>query len=168
MIYLDFSGLSDVAIGWGAAFGVKVPENFNRPYLQNNIQHFWQCWHMTLTRWLQAYIFMPLSRRLMRTGLRARPRIIMLVGYVVTFTACGLWHGESANFLVWGAFHGLGIFAYTALPTRWRAPAGDEPRWTLRGIAWWLGTLHFVCIGWVLFACPLPTAWTALGKMLIP
>jgi len=89
-IYLNFSGVSDLAIGLGAAFGVVVPENFDRPYLQLDIQSFWRTWHMTFTRWLTAYVFMPITKRLMRTSLRKQPKVAASIGYVLTFTFCGL------------------------------------------------------------------------------
>ncbi len=165
-IYLDFAGLSDIAIGFGAAMGIAVPENFARPYLKLDIQQFWQSWHMTLTRWLQAYVFLPLSKRLMKTRLRRRPHTIAWLGYLVTFAFCGLWHGEGANYLVWGVWHGVGLGLYTALPARWKAPTGEAARrLSVRGALWWFATFHFVGVGWILFACPLATACVALARM---
>ncbi len=163
-IYLSFAGMSDLAIGIGAALGVRVPENFQRPYLQLDIQSFWRNWHMTFTRWLQAYVFMPLSKRLVRGALRKQPKVAAGLGYVVTFLLCGAWHGEGANFLLWGLWHGLGLWAYTSLPPKWRAPVGGG-RVGWRGLAWWLATFHFVCFGWILFACPLDGALAVVRGM---
>lgn len=163
-IYIDFAGVSDIAIGLGAAFGVAVPENFGRPYLQLDIQSFWRSWHITLTRWLQAYIFMPVSRRLVRTRLRRRPKLVASIGYLATFAFCGVWHGDTIGFLLWGLYHGLGLCTYSLLPARLKIPPGSRPS-PLRRLAWWAVTFHFVALGWVLFACPLPTALRALAGL---
>ncbi len=121
---------------------------------------------MSFTRWLQAYVFMPISRRLMRTRLRKRPRLIMAAAYLTTFVFCGLWHGEGAHYVAWGAYHGAGLFAYTAVPARLRAPAwGDAAGSPLRAALWWVATFHFVCFGWLLFACPLADAGRAFARM---
>ncbi len=166
LIYLDFSGVSDLAVGLGAALGVPVPENFNAPYLKLDLQTFWRSWHITLTRALQAYVYMPVSKRLMKAGLRKRPRLIVLAANVVTFGLCGLWHGATGNYLVWGLYHGLGIFLYTGLPVSLRAPTGEAAqRLSAKGLLWWLLTLQFVCFGWVLFACSLPDAGAAFARM---
>lgn len=165
-IYFNFSGMTDMAIGIGEAFGIRVPENFRAPYLKLDIQQFWQNWHITLTRWLQAYLFMPLSKRLMKTRLRSKPRLIAGIGYIVTFLFCGLWHGEGWNFILWGLYHGIGLCLYAQLPTHLKAPVGEAAtRLSWRGALWWAITFHFVTIGWVLFACPLPEAGQALARM---
>lgn len=163
-IYLNFAGVSDLAIGLGAAFGVGVPENFSRPYLQLDIQSFWRTWHMTFTRWLTAYVFMPITKRLMKTSLRSRPKLVASAGYVLTFAFCGVWHGDTTNFLVWGLYHGLGLCIYTSLPPSLK-PAGSSPVSLRRKAAWWLITFHFVTFGWLLFACPLPDALQALAGL---
>ena len=155
-----------MAIGIGEAFGIRVPENFRAPYLKLDIQQFWQSWHITLTRWLQAYLFMPLSKRLMKTRLRSKPKLIAGIGYIVTFLFCGLWHGEGLNFILWGLYHGIGLCLYAQLPTHLKAPVGEAAaRLSWRGVLWWAITFHFITIGWVLFACPLPQAGQALARM---
>jgi alginate O-acetyltransferase complex protein AlgI len=165
-IYLDFSGMSDVAIGLGKAFGIDVPENFRAPYFQPNIQQFWQSWHMTLTRWLQAYVFMPISRRLMKTRLRQRPRLVAGIGYLVTFSLCGIWHGDGINFLIWGLYHGLGLWVYNVLPKALKASSNHTQVWSVRRFAWLGLTFHFVCFGWVLFQCTPQDSLTVFRRML--
>lgn len=94
-------------------------------------------------RWLQAYVFMPLSQRLMRTRLRKRPQVVAWVA------------------------HGLGLCVYTSLPRRLKAPVGEEvARTGWRSVVWWALTFTFVSVGWVFFACPLPQATNALQRML--
>jgi alginate O-acetyltransferase complex protein AlgI len=165
-IYLNFSGVSDIAIGLGAAMGVRVPENFSRPYMQVDLQAFWRSWHITFTRWLQAYIFVPIAKRLVKTRLRGRPRLAAGVGYLVTFACCGLWHGEGVHSLLWGLWHGLGLWAYTSLPPRLRAPAADPAAgWNARRVLWWFVTYQFVSFGWVLFACPTGDAVAVVARL---
>lgn len=165
-IYCNFSGVSDIAIGIGEAFGITVPENFRAPYYKLDIQQFWQSWHITLTRWLQAYVFLPISRRLMKTRWRKQPKLVAAVGYLATFALCGLWHGEAANYVLWGLYHGLGLCAYTCLPSGLKAPTGDAARKvTLRGAVWWAITFHFVCLGWVMFASPASVALLTWRRM---
>jgi alginate O-acetyltransferase complex protein AlgI len=108
--YFDFSAYSDLAIGGARILGFELPENFNRPFLKKNIRELWMNWHMSLTGWLVEYIYWPLVRKL-RGFEFFRPRPVMLSNLcmIITFVACGIWHGETLNFIIWGAYHGLGI-----------------------------------------------------------
>jgi len=108
--YFDFSGYTDLAIGSARWMGFVLPENFNYPFLKKNIQQLWANWHMSLTGWLTDYIYWPLVRKL-RNGdfWRKRPILVSNVAILVTFLICGVWHGETLNFAVWGLYQGLGI-----------------------------------------------------------
>ncbi|MEA4855818.1 MAG: MBOAT family protein [Solidesulfovibrio sp.] len=99
-IYFDFSGYSDMAIGLGHMFGFKFMENFNYPYVSRSIQEFWRRWHISLSTWFRDYLYIPLGGN--RAG-QAR----MYFNLVMVFFLCGLWHGASWNFVIWGMFHGL-------------------------------------------------------------
>jgi alginate O-acetyltransferase complex protein AlgI len=157
-LYWDFSGYSDIAIGLGRFFGIKLPENFDRPYTRQNLTLFWNSWHITLALWFRAYLFNPLTR-----ALRARPvpvPVIIFITQVLTMVAIGLWHGMTPNFVIWGAWHGLGLFIHN----RWadfmkpRATLLDG-RPALKRLAHWLGvviTFHYVALGWVWFVLPTP------------
>jgi alginate O-acetyltransferase complex protein AlgI len=114
-LYFDFSGYSDIAIGLARLFGVGLPENFDRPLLQPNLQLFWQSWHMTLARWFRQYWFNPLTRRLIQTPLRRRQNAVVLISQVSTMSLIGLWHGVSLNWVLWGAWHGFGLYFYKVL-----------------------------------------------------
>ena len=162
-LYWDFSGYSDIAIGLGRFFGIKLPENFDRPYARQNLTLFWNSWHITLAQWFRAYVFNPLTR-----ALRARPvpvPVIIFITQAVTMVLIGLWHGMTVNFVIWGAWHGLGLFVHN----RWAdftkphaALLDSRPR--LKRLANLLGvvlTFHFVALGWVWFALPTPAL--ALG-----
>ena len=106
-LYMDFSAYSDFAIGVSRVMGIRVPENFNWPYLSTNIQDFWTRWHMSLSVWVRDYVFSSVGRQLFKTPLRERPGVIATASYVATFLVVGAWHGLSLNFLVWGLYHGL-------------------------------------------------------------
>ena len=170
-IYFDFSGYTDIAIGIGQLYGIRLPENFNRPYLRRNITLFWQSWHITLSQWVRFYVFSPLSRYLLTRKRKPSPLVLALIGQVTTMVVIGLWHGVSGPFVVWGLWHGLGLFVhkwwsdrtrnlYVALRDRPRAARALE-------IAGVVLTFHFVALGWVWFALPeLGLGWEVLKKLL--
>jgi alginate O-acetyltransferase complex protein AlgI len=101
-LFFDFSGYTDMAIGVGKMLGFDLPENFNYPYVSRSITEFWRRWHMTLSAWLKDYLFMPLSLSLRRWR---SPGVF--IALLITFTICGLWHGPTWNFIIWGAIQGL-------------------------------------------------------------
>ena len=107
-VYFDFSGYSDIAIGLAAIYGYEIQENFNYPLFQRNIGAVWQSWHMTLTGWLRTYLFIPLSRSLMRRGARW-DGIAIVAGHLWSLTFCALWHGFRWEFLLWGFLQSLGL-----------------------------------------------------------
>jgi alginate O-acetyltransferase complex protein AlgI len=98
-IYFDFSGYSDMAIGLGAMFGFRFPENFNYPYVASSVQDFWRRWHLSLSRWFRDYVYVPLGGNRVSLGRT-------YVNLVAVFFLCGLWHGASWTFVVWGLYHG--------------------------------------------------------------
>lgn len=99
-IYFDFSGYSDMAIGLGRMMGFVFPENFNSPYVSASITEFWRRWHMTLSRWMKDYLYIPLGGN--RKGVGRT-----YFNLWVVFLLSGLWHGASWNFVIWGGYHGL-------------------------------------------------------------
>ena len=103
-IYFDFSGYSDMAIGLGRMFGFRFPENFRWPYIAASVQEFWRRWHISLSNWFRDYLYVPLG------GNRATPAR-MYRNLVTVFFLCGLWHGASWNFVVWGLYHGSFLVA---------------------------------------------------------
>ena len=158
-IYLDFSGYTDVAIGMAKLMGITLPENFDRPYLKPNLTSFWNSWHMTLAQWFRSYYFNPLTRSL-RSGKRLPVPVIIIIGQFSTMCLIGLWHGVTWNFLIWGAWHGIGLFIHN----RWyewartRPSKPNAPLWLQRvgQVGSVLLTFHFVNLGWVWFALPNP------------
>lgn len=169
-LFFDFSGYTDIAIGVGILCGIKLPENFNRPYLKNNITTFWQSWHMTLSTWARFYVFTPLSRVLLTRKPKPSPTLIVLLTQSATMVTIGLWHGITLNFLIWGIWHGLGLFAHKQWSDRtrkWYISLKDKPEqkrlWTVAG---WFLTFHFVVLGWVWFALPdIDQSLSVFGKL---
>jgi alginate O-acetyltransferase complex protein AlgI len=154
-ILLDFSGYSDIAIGFARLLGVTVPENFNWPYLARSPAEFWQRWHMSLSSWIRDYIYIPMGGN--RLG-----RVRQIANGLIAMALCGLWHGPHWNFAVWGLYHGVGLAAGTALSRRLGPPVLTGRLGTLvvlaRGAISWAGTMLFVGIGWLLFFYPLGQA----------
>ncbi|NRA11808.1 MAG: MBOAT family protein [Crocinitomicaceae bacterium] len=111
-IYLDFSGYSDIAIGTGYIMGIRTPENFNSPYLSANIATFWKNWHMTFSKFLRDLIFIPIIKLLNKTGLKSSRTLVTIIGYLLTFFICGIWHGDTVNFVYWGLWHAFGLSIY--------------------------------------------------------
>jgi len=167
-LYFDFSGYSDMAIGLSRLFGVKLPLNFNSPYKAGNISEFWRRWHMTLSRFLRDYLYIPLGGN--RHGRLERGRNLML-----TMLLGGLWHGAGWTFVIWGGLHGLYLVVHQGwwLLTRHSAMATSAGSrcWT----RWWSGctavlahllTFFAVMLAWVFFRAPdLASALDMLGAL---
>ncbi|MGI8797087.1 MAG: MBOAT family O-acyltransferase [Acidimicrobiia bacterium] len=144
-IYADFSGYTDMAIGLALLLGYRFPQNFDGPYTAVSLQDFWRRWHMTLSRWLRDYLYVPLGGN--RGTSRATYRNLML-----TMVLGGLWHGAAWTFVAWGAIHG----AFLSLE-HWRRqrreakglPEPDDTVW--RRIGQRVITFHIVCFAWVFF-----------------
>lgn len=159
-IFFDFSGYSDVAIGLGKLYGINLPENFDRPYLQSNLQQFWQRWHITLSMWFRIYFFTPFSRLLMQSRIKLPQYAIIFAAQVSTMVLIGLWHGITANFVLWGVWHGVGLFVLKYMVDhskgwmRWV----NQRVWVKRLVTFSgiLATFHYVALGWVFFALPEP------------
>lgn len=143
-IFLDFSGYSDLAIGIGRLMGFRLPQNFDSPYRSLNLQEFWHRWHISLSRWLRDYLYIPLG------GNRRGNRYVNLT---VTMVIGGIWHGNSINFLIWGFFHGIGlvvVHAFGQLKKRLCISTKSHYSKLLRVLSWLL-TFHFVTLLWVFF-----------------
>ncbi|MBL7498585.1 MBOAT family protein [Frankia sp. CNm7] len=110
-IYCDFSAYSDIAIGVALLLGFRFPDNFDRPYAATSLREFWRRWHLTLSRWLRDYVYIPLG------GARRGPRRTQL-NLMITMVLGGLWHGAAWTFVCWGAVHGAGLAAERSLAHR--------------------------------------------------
>jgi D-alanyl-lipoteichoic acid acyltransferase DltB (MBOAT superfamily) len=134
-IYFDFSGYTDMALGAALIFNIRLPINFDSPYRSVDLREFWHRWHMTLSRFLREYLYIPLG------GNRAPPARV-LANLMMTFVLGGLWHGAAWTFVAWGALHGFGMCCHRA----WSRAGLCLPR----PLAWAV-TLLFVVVTWVFF-----------------
>lgn len=151
-LYADFSGYSDLAIGCARLLGIRVMRNFAGPFFSRDIGEFWRRWHISLSTWFRDYIYTPLS---WKTPLTARGRKFGFI--LVTFTASGLWHGASWNFVFWGLLHGL---FFAPLVFGWIGPdAGENPAVSTRSrvtararnLLFTICTFAGVSFAWILF-----------------
>jgi alginate O-acetyltransferase complex protein AlgI len=151
-IYCDFSGYTDMAIGLALLMGYVFPQNFRSPYRATGFRDFWRRWHMTLSRFLRDFLYIPLGGN--RSG-----RLLTYRNLMITMVLGGLWHGAAWTFVLWGAFHGLGLVSEHALRGRIRAPAWVK----------WLVTFHLVVFGWILFRSQsLPLVGVFLSRLFTP
>ncbi len=142
-IYFDFSGYSDMAIGLGAIFGFKFPENFDYPYISKSISEFWRRWHISLSSWFKQYLYIPI-------GGNKKGKFRTYINLGIVFLATGFWHGAAWNFIIWGAWNGL----FVIVEKVFNINKDNKRRSFFRSFI-----LHFYCIlvfviGWVLFRSP--------------
>ncbi len=134
-IYFDFSGYTDMAIGLALLFNIKLPVNFNSPYKAINIQDFWRRWHITLSRFLRDYVYIPL-------GGNREKAFRTYNNLMITFIVGGIWHGAGWTFLLWGFLHGLALIVHRI----WRIYGFGLWAWVS-----WLITFNFINLTWVFF-----------------
>jgi alginate O-acetyltransferase complex protein AlgI len=135
-IFADFCGYTNIAIGLALLLGFEFPQNFASPYAAASLQDFWRRWHMTLSRWLRDYLYIPL-------GGNRKGRVLTYRNLLLTMLLGGLWHGAAWTFVVWGGIHGVGLAVERAVG--WRPSS--------RGAIWFgrVLTFHIVCLGWIFF-----------------
>jgi D-alanyl-lipoteichoic acid acyltransferase DltB (MBOAT superfamily) len=153
-IYFDFSGYTDIAIGCALMLGVKLPKNFDAPYLSLSMGEFWRRWHISLSTWLRDYLYISLG------GSKRGPSLTYF-NLLITMTLGGLWHGAGLNWLVWGVFHGVVLSLERVLGlAHWRSASG------LVRLGQWALTFHLVCFSWILFRSDsLEQAATIIGRI---
>jgi alginate O-acetyltransferase complex protein AlgI len=156
-IFFDFSGYTDMAIGMALLLGFRFPVNFRRPYLAFSVTDFWHRWHISLSRWLRDYLYIPLGGN--RGG-----RWITYRNLILTMLLGGLWHGASWNFAVWGGYHGALLGIERALGRRRFEERPTALLYPLRVVL----TFALVCVGWVFFrAADLPMSGVVLREMFL-
>jgi len=138
-IYYDFSGYTDIAMGSALLLGIRLPQNFNRPYAAENVADFWRRWHITFSNWLRDYLYFSLP------GKRSKP--MQYFNLFLTMVIGGLWHGAAWTFVIWGALHGLGLVVVRL----WQTKTG-----TAKATGFWryasiFATFHFVVFAWIFF-----------------
>jgi alginate O-acetyltransferase complex protein AlgI len=159
-IYCDFSGYTDIAIGVAKMLGFQFPQNFDRPYSAQSVQEFWRRWHMTLSRWLRDYLYIPL-------GGNRKGTTRTYVNLMITMLLGGLWHGAAWHFVIWGGLHG----AYLSIgqwkrTLRERGVLAIPPDTRSIAVLRWASTFGLVCVGWVFFrADSVASAFGMLGRL---
>jgi D-alanyl-lipoteichoic acid acyltransferase DltB (MBOAT superfamily) len=143
-IYCDFSGYTDIAIGLGLILGFRLPVNFNSPYKAAGIADFWKRWHISLSRWLKDYLYIPL-------GGNRKGKIRAYINLIITMLLGGLWHGAALRFVIWGALHGIGL----VINRIWDSIFGNRLKQGRigRAIAVFI-TFQFVSFCWIFFRAP--------------
>jgi D-alanyl-lipoteichoic acid acyltransferase DltB (MBOAT superfamily) len=142
-IYFDFSGYTDIALGIARMFGYHLSPNFKKPFLAENINEFWNRWHITFTGWLREYIFFPLRRSLLRSRSSSKQFLALFIPPLATMLASGLWHGFQSTYLVWGLYHGLLLYANTAYTKKKNSSSTHSP-WFGRIFTFALVTFGFL------------------------
>ena len=165
-IFADFAGYSLIAIGVALWFGITLPTNFDYPFFSRSLPEFWRRWHITLNRWLFAFVYAPLTTS--RGWFRGR----MHTGLIVVFLASGIWHGSQWPFVIWGLLHGLGMAVHSVYDERYRQLCRNDRVWVerRRTLAYaagaWILTQGFFVVTLVAFrARSLPdtlTIWTGM------
>lgn len=146
-IYCDFSGYSDMAIGIAKFFGYELPENFNMPYISKNPTEFWNRWHISLSRWLRDYLYIPL-------GGNRRGKIRTYINLVITMLLGGLWHGASWNFVLWGGLNGALLVIhkiFVSIKKKYNLECRNQIVHKMANVVSILATYSVICIGWVFF-----------------
>jgi D-alanyl-lipoteichoic acid acyltransferase DltB (MBOAT superfamily) len=138
-IYCDFSGYTDIAIGLALLMGFVFPQNFDSPYRSTSFREFWRRWHITLSRFLRDFLYIPLGGN--RDG-----RWMTVRNLMITMLLGGLWHGAAWTFVLWGALHGTALSAEHLIG---RERMDRVPAWVR-----WIVVFHLVVLGWILFRSP--------------
>lgn len=161
-IYADFSGYTDIATGAAKVLGLRLGPNFNRPYFSRSIGEFWDRWHISLSSWLQTYLYIPL-------GGSRKSIVRTCINFMLVFLLSGLWHGAAYTYLVWGALHG----AYSVLSRCTRTPRKNICTLThinriplLYPLLQWAVTFSFISFAWIFFrATSLASALVFISRL---
>jgi D-alanyl-lipoteichoic acid acyltransferase DltB (MBOAT superfamily) len=162
-IYADFSGYTDIAIGCALLLGIRLPQNFDAPYRALSVREFWHRWHMTLSRWLRDYVYIPLGGN--RGGDLLTYRNLM-----ATMLIGGLWHGAAWRFVLWGGLHGTYLVGERVAGAWWARRVKESgpvavPH-VVATVARWLVTFNLVCLAWVFFrADSVASAFEIIGRI---
>ena len=156
VIYCDFSGYSDIAIGISKWLGITIPTNFLSPYQSKSIAEFWRRWHISLSSWLRDYLYISL-------GGNRHGKFRTNINLFLTMLIGGFWHGASWNFIIWGAIHGFALI----INKLWSSVFGKikiVPKF-ISNIFYGIITFHLVCFCWIFFKAPIWTLpWNSFIK----
>ena len=170
VLYLDFSGYTDMMLGIGRLLGFKLPENFNKPFLATNIQEFWERWHISLTSFIQDYLFTPLTRAIMFRTSGGWQFPLIVGNYFFTMMVIALWHGTTWGFIIFGLLHSLAL-VHLQVRKRYKKRWADFA--VLRPLTWdtptsvaRVGTYLYVSLTMLFWIYGPTTALALLGRMI--
>jgi D-alanyl-lipoteichoic acid acyltransferase DltB (MBOAT superfamily) len=159
VIYCDFSGYSDMAIGMALWMGFSINENFNSPYQASNITEFWRRWHISLSSWLKDYLYISL-------GGNRKGKVRQYFNLIITMLLGGLWHGASFNFIVWGGMHGFALAIDKIRSSIFKNRPLFKKEYLIFKFLGILFTFHFICFCWIFFkADTFDDAWIILTQI---
>ena len=144
VIYCDFSGYTNIAIGIAKWLGFNIPANFNLPYTSKDITDFWKRWHISLSSWLKDYLYVPL-------GGNRRGVVRKYINLIVTMLIGGLWHGANITFIIWGLMHGVALAVHKLWTEKSSSVLYNFKQTKLYSFLAWFITFQFVCIAWIFF-----------------
>jgi membrane protein involved in D-alanine export len=150
-LFFDFAGYSAFAIGVSYLFGVRTPENFDRPFLSQNIREFWNRWHISLSHWFRDHVYMRFVMAVTRAGWFKQKYVTSALGLLFSMGLMGIWHGLQAHYIIYGLYHAGLLIGFDYL-SRWNKRTrlwGNGPLWRWAGI---LITFHAVCFGLLIFS----------------
>lgn len=156
-IYCDFSGYSDMAVGCAACLGYDLPRNFNLPYLSKNVSEFWKRWHISLSSWLQQYLYIPL-------GGNRKGKVRTYCNLMITMVLGGLWHGASWTFVAWGTLHGVALCVHKSF----RKICPKKTEGIITDVISIMTTTIYVSVCWIFFRATDFTNAIEIWKRLIP
>lgn len=160
--YYDFAGYTDMMLGISLLLGLELQGNFNRPFMAQNISDFWRRWHITLSSWLNEYVFMPMSfawRGMKKTGI--------VMASLFTFVISGVWHGPKFTYILWGTLHGAAI-AWDVASQNWRASLKKSINGNVYSVVSIVLTFAFISLTMVIFNVrEVPVAWDMYEMMFV-
>lgn len=167
VVYNDFAGYTDIIRGVSTLFGIDLARNFKAPFFSRNFSELWLRWHMSLSFWLRDYIYMPISRALLRKSARPNTPLNLVAPPLAAMLVSALWHQVSWNMLAWGALWGVFLFA-GRIPTLWKpvVPPDRQPVW--RQVLGMLGVAVMLILSNILFNIDVNSAWVLLGLIFDP
>ncbi len=150
-LFFDFAGYSLMAVGTGYLLGVKVPDNFNKPFLSKDIQEFWNRWHITLSHWLRDYVFSRITMDLIRSGKVKDKVAIASIALMINMFIMGCWHGLTVYYILYGLYHGVLLVLFEIIRKKSAFyKKHKKDKWFMA--ASWFVTLHLVLIGFFIFS----------------
>lgn len=150
-LFFDFAGYSLMAVGTGYLLGVRVPDNFNKPFVSKDIQEFWNRWHITLSHWLRDYVFSRVTMNLMRKRLVKDKLVMASIGLMTNMFLMGCWHGLTSYYIIYGLYHGVLLVLFEVIRKKSKFYKKHKKEKWFTAVSW-LVTMHLVLFGFYIFS----------------